>query len=184
MSRVKVIAISGVSGCGKTTLVRKLSDEFECPNLFFDDFVVHNTYPKNMKKWFENGARVSEIQTPKLVNALSKLISSSDSQYIFLEEPFGKGRDSISSLIDYVILLDQPMEICLSRVIQRNAYNLTPDSLNSLSRYLLNYDDHFRDIYIETAKQVRGHCNLSIKDVISVQACARLIGNWLRSNAK
>ena len=184
MNQVKVIAISGASGCGKTTLVRKLSDEFKCPNLHFDDFVVINTYPVNMKKWFENGANVSEIKTPELANTLGRLISNNNSQYIFIEEPFGRERDSISPLIDYVILLDQPMEICLSRVIQRNTDNPTPDSLNSISRYLANYDDHFRDIYIEAVNQVRENCNLLIRDVISIQACANLIGNWLRSNAK
>ena len=183
MSQVKVIAISGASGCGKTTLVKNLADEFKCPSLHFDDFVVNNAYPANMKKWYENGANVSEIKTPELASALGKLIRNNNSKYVFLEEPFGRERDSISSLIDYVVLLDQPMEICLSRVIQRNIDNPTPDSLNSISRYLANYDDHFRDIYIEAVNQVRGNCNLSIRDVISVQECTRLIGNWLRSNA-
>ena len=182
MSQVKVIAISGVSGCGKTTLVKNLSDEFKCPNLHFDDFVVNHTYPANMKRWSKNGANVSEIKTPELASALSKLIRSNDCKYIFLEEPFGRERDSISSLIDYVVLLDQPMEICRSRVIQRNTDNPTPDSLNSISRYLANYDDHFRDIYIEAVNQVRDNCDLSIRDVISVQACTSLIGNWLRRN--
>ncbi|MCP4802043.1 MAG: hypothetical protein GY891_04180 [Bacteroidetes bacterium] len=86
-----------------------------------------------MKKWLKNGANVSLIKTPKFVTSLENLISKNSSRYIFIEEPFGKERDSMSSLIDYVVLLDQPMELCLARIIRRHTENPSEDSINSIS---------------------------------------------------
>ena len=51
MNKTEVIAISGTSGCGKTTIVKHLAERFNCPSFHFDDYVEENTYPKDMKKW-------------------------------------------------------------------------------------------------------------------------------------
>ena len=140
MNKVKVVAVSGASGCGKTSVIKQLSKEFDCPHLKFDDFVEETTYPIDMKKWLMNGANASEMKTPKLIDSLIELITQTDSRYIFIEEPFGKERDSISPFIDAVVLLDLPMEICLSRIIRRSIKNPSADSLNSIPKYLENYE--------------------------------------------
>ena len=107
MNYPKVIAISGASGSGKTTIVKQLAKVFNCPFLLFDEHTNKDTYPQNMKDWYDDGANVSLISTPDFVISLSALISSDNSRYVFIEEPFGKERDSMSALIDYVVLLDQ-----------------------------------------------------------------------------
>lgn len=179
MDDIKVVAISGVSGSGKTSVIKQLATEFSCPSLFFDDHTDENTYPKDMKRWFVNGANVSDITTPKFIDALYELRAGSNNDFIFIEEPFGRCRDSISSLIDYVVLLDMPMEVCLSRVIMRNLKHPNCDSLNSIPRYLSMYDDHFREIYIESTNQVREGSDLIIKDVTSIDLTTQVISNWL-----
>ncbi|SEH56039.1 Uridine kinase [Rheinheimera pacifica] len=182
MDRVKVVAISGASGCGKTSTVRQLSSDFGCPFLHFDDYVHQFSYPKDMKKWKENGADVSEIYTPDMINNLRQLIESSHS-YVFVEEPFGRERSCISSFIDYVVLLDQPMDICLSRVIRRNIERHSNDSHSSVLKYLSNYEDHFRDIYIKTVNKVRKNCDLIIQEICPVSVTADIVSKWLKSKA-
>ena len=184
MNKAKVIAVSGASGAGKTAVVEQLSKVFACPVLKFDDFVEADTYPADMKKWLLNGARTSEIKTPKLVAALRELAGQCRCDYIFLEEPFGYGRDALAPLIDRVVLLDPPMEICLSRLIQRNISNPSVDSLISIPGYLAKYDDYLRECYLECVNQIRSHCNLVVQAHTSVEQTTKVIADWLQSQAR
>ncbi|MCF6437587.1 hypothetical protein [Pseudoalteromonas sp. MMG022] len=183
MNNTKVVAISGASGAGKTTMVKELAKAFGCPFLLFDDHTDKHTYPKNMKNWLMNGANVSLIKTPKFVTSLESLISKNSSRFIFIEEPFGKERDAMSPLIDYVVLLDQPLELCLSRIIRRHTEQPSSNSICSISNYLDRYEDHFRDIYISAVKQVRNNADLIFNEVASVKDTTSYISNWLKSNA-
>ncbi len=176
----QVVAISGISGAGKTTIVKLLADEFNCPFLLFDDHTDKTSYPEDMKHWLKSGANVSLIKTPKFVNALKNLITTSNSRFIFIEEPFGKERNVMASLIDYVILLDQPLELCLSRIIKRHTDNSHSDALVSISAYLTKYDDHFREIYITAANQVRNNADLTINNVVSIEKTTHYISHWLK----
>lgn len=176
----KVIAISGASGAGKTAVLQALSDYFACPSLYFDDHTESTTYPADMKVWFENGADLSEINTPTLVSSLTELIAQRP-RYIFVEEPFGRERQAIAWMIDYVVLLDTPLELCLCRIIKRNADKNLTESMHSVQRYLARYEDHLRDIYVSTVALVRSNSDLIIKDPQPVSASVTEIANWLKS---
>lgn len=176
----KVIAISGASGAGKTTVLQALSDYFSCPSLYFDDHTDSSTYPANMKVWFENGADLSEINTPTLVSSLTELIAQRP-RYIFVEEPFGRERQAVAWMIDYVVLLDTPLEFCLCRIIKRNSDKNSSDLARSVQRYLAHYEDHLRDIYVSTVARVRSNSDLIIKDPQPVSASVVEIANWLKS---
>ncbi|WP_426357875.1 AAA family ATPase [Pseudocolwellia sp. HL-MZ19] len=180
MNYTKVIAVSGASGSGKTTIVKLLAEKLSCPFLLFDDHTSNDTYPKSMSTWLKDGANVSVIKTPKLVNALDKLVVLDKNRYIFVEEPFGKERKSISTLIDYVILLDQPLELCLSRIIKRHTNQSNIDPVNSVSNFLDKYDDHMRDVYISTVNQVRVNCDLIINKTASIKQTVDVISKWLQ----
>ena len=56
---MKVVAISGASGCGKTSVIKQLSQLLSCSYLLFDDHTDENTYPSDMKRWFQSGADLS-----------------------------------------------------------------------------------------------------------------------------
>jgi len=173
-----VIAISGASGSGKTSTIKQLSKKLNCPYLLFDDYVNQNTYPKEMKCWFELGADVCAIQTPCFIQAIQKAKSATDSPYLFIEEPLGRERALISPLIDYVVLL----EVCLSRVITRHILHPKTEPLVSIPKYLSMYDDYFRDIYIEVNNKVRVNCDSVINEITTSELLAETIRQWLDVN--
>lgn len=180
MNYPKVIAISGASGSGKTTIIKQLANEFNCPFLLFDDYTNKDTYPQNMKDWYDDGANVSLICTPDFANSLTALISSSTRRYIFIEEPFGKERDSMSALIDYVVLLDQPLELCLTRIIKRHVDKPQTNSLNHIANFLEKHEQYLRDIYISTVEQVKNNSDLIVDEVLSVEGATSIISQWLK----
>ena len=184
MNYPKVIAISGASGSGKTTIIKQLAKDFNCPFLLFDDHTSKDTYPQNMKVWFENGADVSLIKTPDFVISLTALISSSTSRYIFIEEPFGKERDAMSALIDYVVLLDQPLELCLTRIIKRHVDKPQSNSLNHIASFLDKYEEYLRDVYILAVEQVKNNSDLIVDEVLSIKETTWNISQWLKLTNK
>jgi uridine kinase len=182
MSNTKVVAISGVSGAGKTTVVKLLANMFNCPFLLFDDHTDDDTYPLSMKTWLEKGADVSIIKTPKFVNAVKILLAKSSTRFIFIEEPFGRERDAMAMFIDYVILLDQPMELCLTRIIKRHLETPNTDAINSISNYLIKYQDHLREVYLNAANQVRSNADLVVQGELTINNTINYISNWLENN--
>jgi uridine kinase len=182
MKNTKVVAISGASGAGKTTVVKQLALQFDCPFLLFDDHTEQTSYPKDMKNWLTKGAKLSLIQTPKLVNCLQNLKVNSGSRFIFVEEPFGRERDAISPLIDYVVLLDQPMELCLARIIKRHTEYSHSDSMHFIATYLDKYEDHYRDIYLSAVSQVRNNADLICQEVVPIKELTNEISHWLKNN--
>lgn len=181
MSKAKVVTVSGASGAGKTTVVKLLAKKLHCDFLLFDDYANQDSYPGDMKKWLAAGANVSAIKTPGFVSALQGLILNSTSDYIFIEEPFGKERNTIAPFIDYVVLLDQPLDLCLMRIIKRHTEHPRSSSLNSISCFLDKYEDHLRESYIATVNQVRNNSDLIVNEVLSAKATTNMISEWLKS---
>ena len=68
-----IIAVSSVSGGGKTTLVRSTADLLRGTTLFFDDYASVSNYPQDIKKWIEDGADVNEWRTPQFSKDLATL---------------------------------------------------------------------------------------------------------------
>ena len=180
MNNTRIIAVSGASGAGKTTIVKHLATHFNTTYLCFDDFIEADTYPADMKEWLVQGADLSLIKSPRFTQRLEQLKLTSGSRFIFIEEPFGRVREPMSHLIDHVILLDLPMKLCLARIIQRHIHRAKSDEVNSLLAYLAKYEDHLRDVYISAVDQVRQSADLTVNEVLSVEETTRFIQKWLK----
>jgi uridine kinase len=181
--RPKVIAFSGASGCGKTTLIKKLATRLKCPYVLFDDHTDQDTYPQDMKAWLEAGADVTEISSPTFAPAIMKAIDTPNVLFVFIEEPFGRQRPDIAALIDQVILLDVPLSLCLARIIKRRLANGDESSITQLPDYLYRYESYLRDVYLTVVNQVRADCDFVFDEQgpvkNSVEASTDIIELWL-----
>ena len=191
-----VVAISGASGCGKTSLVKALGYKFNCPTLHFDDYVDANSYPADMKLWLEQGCKVSLIQTPRFSQAIIKAKSlKHSSKNLFIEEPFGRERDAMKSLIDKVILIDTPLSLSLERVIMRAkkifqsdkslqaipTKNKSPENQIQLNQYMEKYHAYLGEIYHQCVEQVRGNCDLTLSGVEPISTSGEEVSQWFNS---
>jgi uridine kinase len=126
-----VIAIAGHSGAGKSTLIEHLISRLGNANaLSLDEYESSSTYPP-ASKWIEDGADPNEFQTPQFdadVTALKngKSIIHPETKkeirpgrFLIIEEPFGRGRDALHDMIDFVVYVDTPLEVAYMRKISR-----------------------------------------------------------------
>jgi len=129
---VVVVAIAGPSGAGKTTLVQYVAALLgDATEVFFDDYAAHSTYPENMSTWVAAGADPNQWQTPRLADDVRALrmgvpVLHPDgttllrpATYVVIEEPFGRERQEMAPLIDFVAAIDVPLELALARRLRR-----------------------------------------------------------------
>jgi hypothetical protein len=99
-----VIAFSSVSGGGKTTLVKKVAERLDAPWLLFDEYKIVSHYPKDVRKWVDDGADVNEWQTPQFAADVAALRRGESvtlprdgrivlpAEHVLIEEPMGRAR--------------------------------------------------------------------------------------------
>ena len=124
-----VIATSGsAAGAGKTTLMRKVAERLgDAVSVQFDAYEHLSTFPADNKQWVQSGADPDAFRTPELTEAVRALREGTSvihprlqtpvepAAYVVLEEPFGRGRNEMRGLIDFVVCIETPLEIALAR---------------------------------------------------------------------
>ncbi len=183
-----VVAVSSASGGGKTTLVTRAAKLLGATTLFFDDYRAVSEYPQDLRKWVDDGAGLSQWKTPQFAQDLSALkrgesiqapvcdATISPTEFIVIEEPMGRGRDEMAKSIDFVALIDTPLDIALARRFLRLA-DTNPmadidqttkkqliegvEALSGILRdQLREYLDVTRSVYIAVQEQVTADCDL------------------------
>lgn len=115
-----IVGIAGTSGAGKSTVVRALVKNLDnAIALHFDDYEGDSTYPADLKQWIEDGGDMNAFQTPQLLIDIGKYKAENEAEILIIEEPTGRSRDVMHSMMDYLIFLEIPYEIALARKVMR-----------------------------------------------------------------
>ena len=204
-----VVAVSSAAGGGKTTLVTGAAELLGATMLFFDDYRDASTYPPDLKKWVADGADLNLWQTPKFAEDLAALkrgesiesaaggATISLSEFIVLEEPMGRGRGEMAKSIDFVVLIDTPLDIALARRFLRLAdtnpladiEQTTKEQLRAhvegllgfLTGELRSYLDVSRAVYIAVQEQVTADCDLVLDGRLPPDELAEQLVEAVRS---
>lgn len=158
-----IIGISGISGAGKSTLTKKVAGTLESTFLIWDDYDEISENPRDYVKWYELSKNYNDWIYDDLANTLKKLKEGCEvicpathkrlypTKYIFFDAPLGYCHEATGKYIDFLICLDTPLDIALSRRLIRD-YRNHPEPQKILEE-LEYYLAHSRPLYILTAEE-------------------------------
>jgi hypothetical protein len=196
-----IIAISGASGAGKSTLVHKVAGLLgDAVVLHFDDYEPVANYPTDLGPWLEAGRNLDAWQIPQLLDDLKALREGQaislpvgkgriqPAKFIVLEEPSGRVRSGLRELIDFVVLIELPLEIALARkVVEYLNYYLKevpndqlPEAVQRIVDYYSQYPLH-REYYLTLVERVRADCDLVLDGTKPIDALAAQIVEAIQS---
>ena len=178
-----VIAVAGHSGAGKSTLITQLVSRLGNANaLSLDSYRSTSIYPEP-EKWIEDGADPNEFKLPRFDEDVRSLKNGtpipdpesgreiSPAPYLILEEHFGRGRDALCDLIDFVVYLDTPLEVAYIRKLARKTDFLPWEDhpslfIKNLRSNLEWYQRIGRRFYHAVSDHVRDNCDLIVDGLL------------------
>lgn len=164
-----VISIAAVSGGGKTTIVRQLSEKLHnSKSLFFDNYDFEG--PDDIINWVDSGAIYDEWNLSPLLKDLEILLSE-QLNFIILEYPFAYKHSMIRGFIDFTVFIDTPLDVALARRLTRDFQNDTnriilQDMDNYISRGRRGYLDMLKTIKPDSDIIVDG--NLPVFEIVNI----------------
>ena len=217
-----VVAVSSVSGGGKTTLVKRAAALLGAAALFFDDYSDGSTVPPDLPQWLRDGAIADEWKTPRFAQDVGALRQgrsvtvrqlgagadvdtlgrkSGDTvqpgQFVVIEEPMGRRRAEMAPHIDFVVVIDTPLEVALARRMLRDTAS-TPRGgvaawlmgrrrdrrgLEYVRGFLEGYLEEGREVYQRVQDQAKASCDLILDGEADPSELARQLVEAVRAKA-
>ena len=191
-----VIGICSPSGGGKTALVKKLSELIEDNVIIsFDDYGDPFWDIVDFEQWIRQGADLNKITAAKLAADLEALrggknIISPQNQevieprkFILFDTLVGRSHYATGKFIDFLVYIDIPLELALSRRMMRSLTEVPADKLTiekarerieNLNEYLTAYSSQTgpRQIYLAIQNQVKPLSDVVLNGEKSISSLA------------
>lgn len=185
----KILAISGTSGVGKTTLTKALAKALDATCLFWDDFDELASGPDDYLDWYERGQNYAEWDYTALAEVLCKLKANQPvehpvlkkqllpTDYIIFDAPLGRLHQQTAGYINSCFHIVTPLDVSLARRLLRDFKEVNTskeDLLAELECYLAGT----RKLFFDEA--LKKSANLLIDGLLSNEAQVNLIQNYLK----
>ena len=166
MKKPIVIAISAVSGGGKTTITNGLKNRLPLSTaIYFDDYDFEGS-PEDYFHWVQSGADYNAWNLEILTKDIEPLLTQKKLNYILLDYPFAYKNNKITPYIDYAIFIDTPLDIAMARRVLRDKITQPQDQLsNDLDSYLSGG----RTAYLEMIKTIKPNSDFVVDGSLSVE---------------
>ena len=192
-----VVAVSGMSGAGKTRVVRRAVEILgNAAALHFDDYISVSTYPPDLQQWLAEGADVDVWRTPRLSDDIRALragkaivlpesgVVVEPAEVLVLEEPFGKMRREMAGLIDLAVHIDVPIDVMLARRLLRRLSEEREQYGESLLDQLRSDLEHHvasgRLLQARGAVVARDAADVVLEGTLSIDELARAVADEVR----
>lgn len=159
-----IVSIAGVSGGGKTTVSKRLSEKLvNTKVIHFDTYDVEG--PDDIFDWVSRGASYDEWNLDAIIKDLY-VHTSNEWNYIILDYPFAYEHMKMGKWIDLAIFIDTPLDIALARRMLRDFRKST---CASMLKDMENYLTRGRTGYLEMLKTIKPGSDRVINGALSIE---------------
>ncbi|MDX8046255.1 hypothetical protein SH601_09650 [Gracilibacillus sp. S3-1-1] len=165
-----VIAISAVSGGGKTTITSQLHAKLQkAKALYFDDYDFEG--PDDIIKWIDSGGNPDEWKLLPLIRDLD-ILRNEPLDYILLDYPFAYKHSKISEFIDFTVFIDVPLDIAIVRRITRDFKN---SSVKEILADMNNYVLRGRRGYLNMLQTIKPNSDIVVDGTLPILELVNII---------
>ena len=139
IKKALIIAVSGVTAGGKTTIISELKKKMKSTkSLHFDDYDLEGEV-EDFYQWVINGADYNVWNLEPLKEDILKFKGDNETQYILLDYPFAYKNNLIKPFIDCAIFINTPLDIAMARRVLRDMHSSTGDEIREDMSFYLKY---------------------------------------------
>jgi len=179
-----VVAVAGIAGAGKSTLVRELVAALgDAVAVHIDDYQRVTRRPvREIVQWMRRGGSFDEFSIPLLEEHLERLKRGErvldpvtlrqilPRRYVIFETHFGRAHQATGRHIDLLVWIDTPLDVALARnlrdlvrpLLQDPGVDLTRDRVARLSDYVENYLADVRALVLMQQQEVAGAADVTV----------------------
>jgi uridine kinase len=98
---------------------------------------------------------------------------------VFLDNALGRASPSLRPYCDFMVYIDTPLDVAMTRRIQRDYFGDNPldaqSTLDAINTMTANYLTWAREAYLDQARQVKPLCDLVVDGCLPVDELAQQI---------
>lgn len=174
--KLKIIAISAVTGGGKTTIVNALTQKFKkAQSLHFDEYSFEGEVD-DFYKWVVEGANYNIWNLKPLEDDILNMKESGDCDYLFLDYPFAYCNDLIKKYIDMAIFINTPLDVAMARRILRDMKKASGDEIRAEMNFYLKYA---RVAYLQMQKDILPSSDFVIDGTLEIDGITERIIEYI-----
>jgi uridine kinase len=185
----KIIAISGNSGSGKTTIAQALAKSLHATAIFWDDFDDISTSPDDYVAWYHQGEGYEAWDYPLLAMTIETLKNGltllhpalnhrlNPTQCIIFDAPLGRFHYQTGQFIDLWIHIDTPLDVALARRTIRD-FTRDPRTVSHVIEELQYYLDHSRPLFFD--EKMKESADLIINGTLPITEQVKIIEAYLK----
>lgn len=156
---MKIIAISAVTGGGKTTVVNEACFLLKRAAALYFDAYSFDGEVEDFPKWQAEGADVNVWDLSPMKAEIDQLLQSGKYDYLLLDYPFAYQHKMLRDYLDCCIFIDTPLDIALARRVIRDMGNFsTREILIEMKAYLTSA----RPLFLQMQSEHLSSCDYII----------------------